>query len=86
MPHQTPKLYAIAYEYFPQPGGEGYLDTELRVFGSKREAERYGQEHAAAENDGLEDMPYLTFKDARLVREIDGYRVRLIPPKKRAQK
>ncbi|HLE26989.1 MAG TPA: hypothetical protein VI793_02650 [Anaerolineales bacterium] len=80
MPPRAPKLYAITYEHFPQPGGEGYLDTEWRVFTSKKEAERYGQEYAAAENEGVEDVPYFIFKDVCLVKEIDGYRLQLIRP------
>ena len=84
MPHrQTPKLYTLTYEHFPVPGDEGYLDTELRVFSSKQEAERYGREYAAAENEGMETVPYFVFRDARLVTRIDGYRVQLIPPKKK---
>lgn len=73
----TPKLYAITYERFPQPGGEGYLDTELRVFTAKRDAERYAREVVAYDNRGLEEYPFVTFKDVRLVRKIDGYRVQL---------
>ena len=82
MVHGIPKLYAITYEHFPEPGGEGYLDTELRVFNSKQEAERYAQEYVAIENEGVEDVPYFIFKDVQLVKAIDGYRVQLIAPKK----
>ncbi len=83
MPRQTPKLYAITYERFPEPGGEGYLDSEYRVFNSKRAAERYGREVVAYDNRGLEEHPFVTFKDVRLVRDIDGHRIQLIPPKRR---
>lgn len=77
MAQQTPKLYAITYERFPQPGGDGYLDTELRVFDSKRAAERYAQKTVIQDNDDYQDMPFVTFKDVRLIRKIDGYRVEL---------
>lgn len=85
MTRRTPKLYAITYERFYVLGGEGYLDTELRVFNSKQEAELYGQKVVATDNNGYEDMPFVIFRDVQLVREIDGYRVQLIAPKKKAQ-
>ena len=83
---QTPKLYAITYERFPEPGGEGYLDTELRIFTSKREAKRYGQETVAEDNNDYETTPFVIFKDVRLVRKIDGYRIQLISSKTHARR
>lgn len=82
MSKRVPRLYAITYERFPVLGGEGYLETELRVFNSKRDAERYAQEVVAFDNDGYEDMPFVLFKDVRLVRTIDGYRIQLTSPKR----
>jgi hypothetical protein len=58
----TPKLYCITYERFPEPGGEGYLDFEYRVFDSKRAAERYAREVVAVDNAGYDKDAFCRFQ------------------------